>query len=90
MLERDVWMSELDPARHTAGLFLRGGGCVGVLDWVDAGPTDGLPWVGLVMVHADSPAALALLASAGMRELERRTHRFAAGERSVVVCEREL
>ena len=52
-LERDLWLSELSPARHTAGIFLRdGGACVGVLDWVDEGPNDGLPWVGLVMVHA--------------------------------------
>ena len=111
MLERDLWMSELDPARHTAGLFLRAGGaCIGVLDWVDAGPNDGLPWVGLVMVHAghtrrgygrealtgvlahgaeagwacvraaalaEAPAALALLASAGMHEVERRVSHFA-------------
>ena len=41
MLERDLWMSELDEARHTAGLFLRdGGACVGVIDWLepDAAP----------------------------------------------------
>lgn len=124
MLERDLWISELDPARHTVGLFLRAGGaCVGVLDWVEEGPSDGVPWVGLVMVHAAhtrrgygrealdgviahgadagwqrvraaalaaAPAALALLASAGMREIERRVSRFAAGERSIVVFEREL
>jgi RimJ/RimL family protein N-acetyltransferase len=124
MLERDLWMSELDSARHTAGLFLRAdGACVGVLDWVDDGPNDGLPWVGLVMVHAaharrgygrealaglmehgrragwtrvraaalaDAPAAVALLASVGMHEIERRVSRFAAGERSIVVLEREL
>ena len=36
MLERDLWMSELDEARHTAGLFLRDGGtCVGVIDWLE-------------------------------------------------------
>ncbi len=53
MLERDLWMSELDSARHTAGLFLRdGGACVGVLDWVNRNPDDGSPWIGLVMVHA--------------------------------------
>jgi RimJ/RimL family protein N-acetyltransferase len=53
MLERDLWMSELDSARHTAGLFLReGGACVGVLDWLDRNPDDDSPWIGLVMVHA--------------------------------------
>lgn len=124
MLERDLWLSELDPARHTAGLFEREGGtCVGVLDWVEEGPNDSLPWVGLVMVHAgharrgygrealtgliehgraagwtcvraaalaEAPAALGLLASADMHEIERRVSRFAAGERSIVVFERQL
>jgi RimJ/RimL family protein N-acetyltransferase len=53
MLERDLWMSELDDFRHTAGLFLRDGGtCVGVIDWVDTDPA-GSPSIGLVMVHAD-------------------------------------
>jgi RimJ/RimL family protein N-acetyltransferase len=52
MLERDLWMSELDENRHTAGLFLRdGGACVGVIDWVDR-DADGGPSIGLVMVHA--------------------------------------
>lgn len=52
MLERDLRISELDEARHTAGLFLRdGGACVGVIDWVDR-EADGSPSIGLVMVHA--------------------------------------
>jgi RimJ/RimL family protein N-acetyltransferase len=52
MLERDLWISELDDNRHTAGLFLRGGGaCVGVLDWADS-DADGSPSIGLVLVHA--------------------------------------
>jgi RimJ/RimL family protein N-acetyltransferase len=52
MLERDLWMSELDEARHTAGLFLRdGGACVGVIDWLE--PDAASPWIGLVMVHAE-------------------------------------
>jgi RimJ/RimL family protein N-acetyltransferase len=52
MLERDLWMSELDEARHTAGVFLRdGGACVGVIDWVDP-DAGGSPSIGLVMVHA--------------------------------------
>jgi RimJ/RimL family protein N-acetyltransferase len=53
MLERDLWISELDPNRHTAGLFLRDGGtCVGVIDWVER-DSDGSPSIGLVMVHAE-------------------------------------
>jgi RimJ/RimL family protein N-acetyltransferase len=122
MLERDLRMSELDEARHTAGLFLRdGGACVGVIDWLD--PDDASPWIGLVMVHAeqqrrgfgreavrgliaagresgwtrvraaalaDDPATTGLYEAVGMREIDRRTGAFAAGERSVVVFELEL
>ena len=124
MLERDLWMSELDEARHTAGLFLREGGtCVGVLDWLDRNPEDGSPWIGLVMVHgdhqrrgygreavlglfdlgrtqgwtgvraaaiADDAATRGLYEAVGMREVDRRSHAFAAGERSVAVFELEL
>jgi RimJ/RimL family protein N-acetyltransferase len=53
MLERDLWISELDETRHTGGLFLRDGGtCVGVIDWVDGDPDAG-PSIGAVMVHAE-------------------------------------
>jgi RimJ/RimL family protein N-acetyltransferase len=52
MLERDLWMSELDDNRHTAGLFLRDGACVGVIDWVDRDP-GGSPSIGFVTVHAE-------------------------------------
>jgi RimJ/RimL family protein N-acetyltransferase len=122
MLERDLWMSELDENRHTAGLFLRDGRCIGVIDWVDRDP-GGSPAIGLVMVHADhqrrgygreavrgliasgrasgwprlrasalacDPATAGLYEALGMREIERRTASFAAGERSVVVFELEL
>ena len=124
MLERDLWMSELDEARHTVGLFLREGGtCIGVLDWLDRNPDDGSPWIGLVMVHgdhqrrgygreavgglldigrsqgwtrvraaaiADDAATRGLYEALGMREVDRRSHAFAAGERSVAVLELEL
>jgi RimJ/RimL family protein N-acetyltransferase len=124
MLERDLWMSELDEARHTAGLFLRDGGtCVGVIDWLDRNPEDDIPWIGLVMVHgdhqrcgygreavlglldlgraqgwtrvraaaiADDAATRGLYEAVGMREIDRRSHAFAAGERSVAVLELEL
>ncbi len=123
MLERDLWMSELQPGRHTAGLFLRDGGtCVGVLDWAD-GDAGETPSIGLVMVHAEhqrrgygreavlgligagrragwtrvratalagDPATMGLYEAVGMREVERRTTRFAAGVRSVAVFELEL
>ena len=124
MLERDLWMSKLDEARHTAGLFLRDAGtCVGVIDWLDRNPEDGSPWIGLVMVHAghqrrgygreavrgllelgrtqgwtrvraaamtEDAVTRGLYESVGMREIDRRSHTFAAGERSVAVLELEL
>jgi RimJ/RimL family protein N-acetyltransferase len=123
MLERDLWMSELDENRHTAGLFLRDGGtCVGVIDWVDR-DADGIPTIGLVLVHrehqrrgygreavlglicagrgsgwtrvratalAGDAATMGLFGAVGMRAVERRTARFAAGDRSVAVFELEL
>jgi RimJ/RimL family protein N-acetyltransferase len=123
MLERDLWMSELDENRHTAGLFLRDGGtCVGVIDWVDR-DADGIPSIGLVLVHgghqrkgygreavecliaagresgwkrvragalAGDPATTGLYEALGLRRTGRRAVAFAAGERSVVVFEREL
>ena len=124
MLERDLWMSELDDARHTAGLFLREDAtCIGVIDWLERNPEDGSPWIGLVMVHGEhqrrgygreavlglfemgreqgwtrvraaaiaaDPATRGLYEAVGMREIDRRTHAFAAGERSVVVLELQL
>jgi RimJ/RimL family protein N-acetyltransferase len=54
MLERDLAMSDLTPGRHSAVLRLRdGGACVGIVDWMDENPTDGAPWLGLIMIHAD-------------------------------------
>jgi RimJ/RimL family protein N-acetyltransferase len=124
MLERDLWVSELDENRHTAGLFLRDGGtCVGVLDWTDGDAGEGTPSIGLVLVHrahqrrgygreavvgligacresgwtrlratalAGDPATTGLYEAVGMREVERRAARFAAGGRSVAVFELEL
>jgi RimJ/RimL family protein N-acetyltransferase len=53
MLERDLTMSAMTPGRHTAALRVRDGGAyVGVLDWMDENPSDGAPWLGLIMIHA--------------------------------------
>lgn len=124
MLERDLWMSELDEARHTAGIFLRDdASCVGVIDWLDLNPDDDSPWIGLVMIHgehqrrgygreavvgllemgreqgwtrvraaaiADDAATRGLYEAVGMRAIDRRSHAFAAGERSVVALELQL
>jgi RimJ/RimL family protein N-acetyltransferase len=124
MLERDLAMAALTPGRHTAVLRLREGGtCVGVVDWMDENPNDGLPWIGLVMIHAahqrrglgaeaiaglaahgraagwtrlregvidGNAAGMALALAAGMREIERKQHRVAAGERDLAVMELDL
>ncbi len=124
MLERDLAMSALTPGRHTAVLRLHDGGhCVGVLDWMDENPSDGAPWLGLIMIHAGhqhrglgaeavaglaehgraagwkrlregviagNDAGMALARAAGMREVERRPHRIAAGDRELAVMELEL
>jgi RimJ/RimL family protein N-acetyltransferase len=124
MLERDLAMSALTPGRHTAVLRLRDGGdCVGLLDWMDENPSDGSPWIGLVMIHAGhqrqglaaeaiaglaehglragwtrlregvldgNAAGMALALAAGMREVERKPHQVAAGERMLSVMELDL
>jgi len=124
MLERDLAMSDMTPGRHTAVLRLRdGGACVGVLDWMDENQSDGLPWIGLVMVHGDhqrsglaaesirglaehgraagwtrlregviegNEAGMAPALAVGMREVERRPHRIAAGDCELSVMELAL
>ncbi len=53
MLERDWAIAQATPGRVFAGIRLRASGeLVGVLDWLDPNPADGLPWVGLVLVAA--------------------------------------
>jgi RimJ/RimL family protein N-acetyltransferase len=54
MLRRDVTLARATPGRFLACVFLKGEDePVGVLDWMDANPSDGLPWIGLLMVRAD-------------------------------------
>jgi RimJ/RimL family protein N-acetyltransferase len=54
MLERDVAVARMTPGRQVLVLRLRDeGGIVGVLDWVDESSSDGYPWIGLVLVHAE-------------------------------------
>jgi RimJ/RimL family protein N-acetyltransferase len=124
MLERDLALAGMTPGRHAAALRLRATGeCTGVLDWMDENPSDGCPWLGLVMVHADhqrlglateavgglaahgrrsgwarlregvleeNTGGLALARRLGMREIDRRPHKIAAGERTLVVFELRL
>jgi RimJ/RimL family protein N-acetyltransferase len=54
MLERDVAVAQMTPGRQMAGIFLKQTGeLIGVLDWMDENPSDGQPWIGLVMIRAD-------------------------------------
>lgn len=54
MLARDAAVAQMTPGRHMATIFLKEtGDLVGVLDWIEENPSDGMPWVGVVMIHAD-------------------------------------
>ena len=54
MLRRDLALAALTPGRHVVGLFDREDGeAFGVLDWLEENPSDGMPWVGLVMIRRD-------------------------------------
>ncbi len=53
MLERDWTLAQATPGRVYAGVRLRASNeLVGVLDWLDPNPADGLPWIGIVLVAA--------------------------------------
>ncbi len=53
MLERDWYLGTMQKGHHQLGIFLREGGePVGWVDYLERGPTDGMPWLGGVMVHA--------------------------------------
>jgi RimJ/RimL family protein N-acetyltransferase len=45
--------ARLTPGRHMLSLVVKDGGVVGVLDWLERNPSDGHPWIGLVMVHGE-------------------------------------
>jgi hypothetical protein len=53
MLERDLAVALADPTRHTLVARLRSDDrVVALVDTMDAHPPDGLPWLGVVEVHA--------------------------------------
>lgn len=53
MLERDLWMAELEPGRIAGALLLnQTGETVGAIDWVERHPQRDIPWLGLLMLHA--------------------------------------
>jgi RimJ/RimL family protein N-acetyltransferase len=70
MLERDLAMAMLMPGRHPAVMALTDSGdVVGELDWMDENPSDGAPWLGLVMVdRAHQRRGFALEAVRGLAE----------------------
>ena len=54
MLERDLAVAELDPARHPLAVRLRADDrVVGWADLLEHHPRDGVPWIGLLELHAD-------------------------------------
>lgn len=52
---RTYWeTAQLDPVRHVLVIEdAATGAAVGVLDFVTESPADGLPWIGLVVIHGD-------------------------------------
>ena len=53
MLQRDVALARLTPGRVVAGMRRKtSGDPVGILDWLDSNPSDGYPWIGLVLIDA--------------------------------------
>ena len=53
MLERDLTLAQMTPGRHMLSVISKDGGVIGVLDWMERNPSDGHPWIGLVMVHGE-------------------------------------
>lgn len=44
----------LDPGRYVLSVCAKQGGpAIGLVDFVDQSPADGMPWIGLVVIHAD-------------------------------------
>ncbi|MGN6379366.1 MAG: GNAT family N-acetyltransferase [Gaiellales bacterium] len=74
MLERDLWMAELDPQRTAAALELaETGEPVGAMDWIERHPERDIPWLGMLMVHANHHRhGLGWEAVDGLAELGRR------------------
>lgn len=47
-------MAKISPGRWLSGIYVKPSQvAVGVLDFMEESPGDGLPWVGLLMVHAE-------------------------------------
>lgn len=54
MLQRDFAVARAMPGRHMDAIYLQENGePVGVLDWMEENPSDGAPWVGVLIVHAE-------------------------------------
>lgn len=54
MLQRDFAVARAMPSRHLDGIYLKESGePIGVLDWMEENPSDGKPWIGLLIVRAD-------------------------------------
>lgn len=53
-LGRDLAVADMDPARHLLAVRdRRDGQAIGLVDVLRVHPVDGVPWLGMVLVHAD-------------------------------------
>jgi RimJ/RimL family protein N-acetyltransferase len=58
MLERDLVVAAMTPQRRLLGIFRKPTAeLIGALDWMADNPSDGKPWIGLVMIRADQHRA---------------------------------
>lgn len=54
MLQRDWWIAQMMPGRHMLGIYLAdGGAAVGMADYLEENPDDGMPWLGFLMIARD-------------------------------------
>jgi RimJ/RimL family protein N-acetyltransferase len=54
MLQRDWWVARMMPGRHMLGIYLKATGePVGMADFTEEGPSDGLPWLGALLITRD-------------------------------------
>lgn len=54
MLQRDWWVARMMPGHHMLGIYLKATGePVGLADFAEEGPSDGLPWLGALLITRD-------------------------------------
>ncbi|QBD74867.1 N-acetyltransferase [Ktedonosporobacter rubrisoli] len=52
--QRDWSIAQLMPGRHSLACYLKANNeAIGYIDYLDENESDGLPWLGMLMIHAD-------------------------------------